>query len=401
MNTKSIFQRAVFTSITIALILTFTIGKVNNTNVLDLFDGVLNAEASSGNISPGHVCSTNQYQQFTDTSTANNILLTTALNTNVSFDLPMIQNSFSPSLQPTESINNLCIQSLPNFGSLYQGATLFNPSTPTNFYANFGHAFYPQAGSYRPPVGFVGLACFDYFVAYESPAILAFTANKPYHTNVAQMRIQVGGSTRTTCGQDTPQPSSITGKVFNDINRNGNQDSNEPDYNTTSNILPSATFAEIRNSSNNLLFTVPINSDGTYSQVVPSNTQYIFNMNQNSSVGYTEFNGAIHGNSPLFWVTSSVNNPTTIPNIGIYTIQPLTSIIRGKLFNDFNNVGYYDNISQNYNSTNNILPTGTTVTITDLANLNNTFTILMGLIIKMYLLCPLIQLRLTLLQIML
>jgi large repetitive protein len=369
MNTKSIFQRAVFTSITIALILTFTIGKVNNTNVLDLFDGVLNTEASSGNISPSHVCSTNQYQQFTDTSTANNILLSTPLDTDVSFSLPMVQNSFSPSLQPTETVNNLCIQTLPNFGNLYIGSFPFNPSPINGFTGNTDYSFYPQIGSYRPPAGFIGLACFDYFVEYSSPTILAFTGNRAYNTNVAQMRIQVGGSTRTTCGADgsPTQSGTINGKIYKKTISYGGYFYTGPqlyynsDYNTTWNPLPPGTTITITELSNpvNSFVLIP-NFDGTYSQNVPPG-QYSVTVNVNSTYKVatsTDLGDPGNTGSNPTIVTIASGQIKSAGTDGIF----LRKERAGLIYPDYNNNGFQDN--DEVYSISNPIPSGIIVKLT-------------------------------------
>jgi large repetitive protein len=381
MKTKSILQNAIFASITVALIFSFTVSKINNVNVLDFFDGVLKTEASTGNISPSFLCSTGTYRQTPSVYTAADLTFTTPLDTPVIFTGSTFANALSPSLTADESPTSLCIQSLPNFGQLYQDNLLINPNPVISPYGfNMSYDIYPNFTKYVPPEGFKGLACFSYYTRYASPQILLVNGNNPLDTNVSQIRISVGGSTRTTCGADGPASTSgtINGKVYNDINQNGFQDINEQDYNITNNLLPAGTNIKITKVDNPAIsYTVSPNADGTYSKYLPA-SQYTILVNIAS--GYT-----VTQSTELGDTGNSGANPTTVTvpasdgaisagKDGIYKLN-LPGTITGKIYPEIRIDGIQDAFESDYNSTFNSVPNNTTVTITDITNPSNTFTI--------------------------
>jgi large repetitive protein len=371
MNTKSIFQRAVFTSITIALILTFTIGKVNNTNVLDLFDGVLNAEASSGNISPSFLCSTGAYQQNPSVYTASDLTFITALDTPVLFDTSTFTNALNPSLAVDESLSSLCIQSTPNFGQLYKGNFAINPNPIISPYGfNSSYDIYNNFTKYVPPTGFKGLACFSYYTRYASPTIYANNGNRPADTNVSQIKIQVGGSTSTTCGADpVVTPATISGKIYNDQNQSGLQENFESDYSVTSPYPAgtTVTITEITTPSNT--FIIIPNPNGTYSQtLIPGQYSVKVNTPVNYALSVSQDLGTTGntGSDPTL-VTIAANETKSVGKDGIYLKHQVT----GSIFPDLNSNGIQDT-NENY-SINNPHPAGTTVQISCLYPALTTF----------------------------
>lgn len=203
----------------------------NNYKVLDLFDGVINADASTGNVSPQFNCygSTGFYRQYPHVPTASDLLLSTPLNTELPITQTIIQGSISPVLPAVNPVTGFCVQDGPNFGTLNVNGTprVINYPLTSNFY-DFSHNFdfgsnFTNNIEFVPFAGFKGVACFSSYHDYKIvPAeydndqesyIDRFgnptTNYNPWEsTNIVQVKIQVGGSTSTTCG-----PDAITGKI--------------------------------------------------------------------------------------------------------------------------------------------------------------------------------------------
>jgi hypothetical protein len=214
-------------SIVPALLLTLGLTQTKTQNILDLFDGVVKGDASTGNIIPSRICATNGgYQQRPDVTTVSDVLLSTPLNTRLVFNKNMFSSNFNPALYSGQTLSSTCVQNNPNYGNLYQYSDLYNAGD-----FNGSNYFYNQSvGSYLPPTGFKGVACFNaYFrntytrtfdwLNFGAIKASAQTSSNPTaDTNVAQVKIQVGGSTSTTCGPDPivgqvgdPFPSFYTG----------------------------------------------------------------------------------------------------------------------------------------------------------------------------------------------
>ena len=117
--------------------------------------------ASTGNINPTRIC--NSYQQSPFVATLNDIILTTPINT----DLDLRPDTFLSNLTPIipGGLNSICVQNLPNYGSLYENSNLLPQAGIYNF--NYGYVMNLSDSKYTPPTGFKGVACFDvYFTDY-------------------------------------------------------------------------------------------------------------------------------------------------------------------------------------------------------------------------------------------
>lgn len=201
-------------SLATVLLLTLGLSQTKNQNVLDLFDGVVKADASTGNVNPLTLCATStSYYQFESTSTLNDIIINTQLNTELILNDSIITSNLSPALTSSQTIGNnqrktACIQNLPIYGDIYQNLQLFpiTSTSPERFQLDFANA------KYKPKNGFKGVECFSIFTSYTDSSLLPFygysiTGTLPgsfrdNDTNIAQVKIQVGGSTSTTCGPD-------------------------------------------------------------------------------------------------------------------------------------------------------------------------------------------------------
>jgi hypothetical protein len=216
-----------FIKITVALVMLFNIiaAQTKNTDVLDLFNGVVNVDASTGNINPPFPCTGSgygSYNQKPTTPTLNDIIVSTPLNTN--YQYANYSSFLSP--VPTRPLGSMCIQYLPNYGSLWSN---YHNSILTQDSSNGGHTQfisstnsfnkslkYPTSFSeYRPPLNFKGVACFamyldistgldPYDYTFSNSVIIPGPNYGPSNesTNIADFKIQVGGSTSTTCGPD-------------------------------------------------------------------------------------------------------------------------------------------------------------------------------------------------------
>lgn len=226
-----------FTAVSV-LLLTLGLTQAKNQNILDLFDGIVQSDASTGNINPPHPCYTsngnnvddyrNGYYNQTDSAvTASDLLVSTNSYNNFTFTDAAIRATLFPNISQDILITNLGIQSLPSFGTLYDGTHIMtqvdlelgdedstNPYNPKDICGNI----IPLSSlTYLPLVDFKGVACFDTFTRYKAynqtdytfdPVTYEITYGPNYgypeylDTNVAQVKIQIGGSTSTTCGPD-------------------------------------------------------------------------------------------------------------------------------------------------------------------------------------------------------
>jgi hypothetical protein len=226
------------------LLLTLGLTQTKNQNILDLFDGVIKGDASTGNINPPHPCYTSNssnfddyrnnyynqqsYNQMESAVTTNDLLVSTNNYNNFTFTDTAIRATLFPSISQNIPITNLGIQSLPSFGTLYDGSHEINQADlelgdkdPTNSYSLkdiCGNIIPLSLLTYLPPVDFKGVACFNTFTRYKAYNENDYTFNPVTYeviygpnygypeyldTNVAQVKIQVGGSTSTTCGPDS------------------------------------------------------------------------------------------------------------------------------------------------------------------------------------------------------
>jgi hypothetical protein len=215
MTNKTKINKIIKVALAIIMLFNLVTAQTKNNQVLDLFDGVVKVDASTGNIAPSKICDST-YFQSPSVKTLNNIILSTPLNTELTFNTTMFNSNFSPLLELSEAVQTACIQSIPNYGELFK--------TPTNVY-NLGPnyrqpSFDLSTGSYSPPQNFKGIICFDMFLRYRG--VFVTGEGQAYFnkadTNVAQVKIQVGGSTSSTCGPDpvvglvgSPFPSFFTG----------------------------------------------------------------------------------------------------------------------------------------------------------------------------------------------
>ncbi|MBC7406146.1 MAG: hypothetical protein H7230_01595, partial [Candidatus Parcubacteria bacterium] len=156
-------------------------------------------------------------------------------------------------------------------------------------------------------------------------------------------------------------PTTITGKVYLDLNKSGTQDITEPNT-TVGNPIPAGTTVTITSTTVPAnTYTAVINTDGTYSQIVPAGT-YIVTVAAPSA--YT-----ITGNSNPTMATAILGTSTNAGQDGLYTPPKII----GKIFLDNNNNGLQDASEPNA-TTINPIPMGTTVTITDTTSPAITFT---------------------------
>jgi hypothetical protein len=157
-----------------------------------LFDGVLDVDASNGNISPTYICTSGAYNGATTPFDAANITLTTPINTPLLITDTLINPSITPALG-SASVTGMCPQSDPANGSLY---SFTNPYTAQNTFSNLnvitGNA---ENTRYEPPTGFVGTVCFDTY----------WDVDYGQNTNVITFQIRVGGST-AGCSPTGNQP---------------------------------------------------------------------------------------------------------------------------------------------------------------------------------------------------
>jgi hypothetical protein len=186
-----------FIKVALAVIMLFNTAnaQTKNNNVLDLFDGVVKVDASTGNITPNRICDST-YFQSPASPTASNINLSTPLNTTLLFDDTMFQNTYTSTASPREVYGMNCIQSRPNFGNLFvQNGSLFDVNNQSVFNPSL---FTNSVKSYVPPTGFKGVACYDIYLRLKN----GVNSNR-IDTNVVQVKIQVGGTLSTNCGPDT------------------------------------------------------------------------------------------------------------------------------------------------------------------------------------------------------
>ena len=161
----------------------------------------------------------------------------------------------------------------------------------------------------------------------------------------------------------------LTGQVYLDLNNSGYQD-NE-DLSEPNGSIPAGTtvvITDVLNPANT--FTVTLNPDGTYSQVVPAGT---YTVKVNPPTGYTvsistEL-GAGTGANPTT-VTVAQGETKSQGKDGLY----LPATITGSVYLNPNNNGTQDPTEPNPSATN-PLPAGTVVTITSTTNPAITFTV--------------------------
>jgi SdrD B-like domain len=143
-------------------------------------------------------------------------------------------------------------------------------------------------------------------------------------------------------------PAIITGKIYPDLNNNGFQDNNEPDYSAPS---PSpVNTVRITNTASSAFFDTVINFDGTYSQVVPAGD---YSIAVDAPALYTISNstelGDGVGNNPSV-VTISAGEIKNTGKDGLYKIPMGT--ITGKIYPDLNGTGIQDPDEPDYSATN-------------------------------------------------
>ncbi|MBC7472316.1 MAG: hypothetical protein H7196_03610 [candidate division SR1 bacterium] len=200
----------------------------NNYKVLDLFDGVVNVNASTGNISPQYSCygSNSSYRQYPHVPTASNLLLSTIISTPISITPAVIQNIISPALPSTNPVTGFCAEEKLNFGTLNVNGTpqvINYPLTSLSYDTSHNFRFTDNNITYAPPIGFKGVACFSAYYDYKitqasydgdvNSYIDRFgnqtnNYNDYESTNIVPIKIQVGGSASTICGSDP-----ITGEI--------------------------------------------------------------------------------------------------------------------------------------------------------------------------------------------
>ena len=211
-------------SLVSVLLLTLGITQIQSKNIFNSLDEVIKTKASTGNISPSLFCGGDiGYYQDATVATLSNINLSTPLDTELTFNNAMFESALNPIPSASRYLNSLCVQAAPNFGGLYEDNNIFLPGVSNS--TNFDQYFYSQyLGKYVPPTGFKGVACFDFYTrtifnsaqGFVNPLLFgAISASAqtvtyltPHDSNVAQVKIQVGGSTSTTCGADP-----VTGQV--------------------------------------------------------------------------------------------------------------------------------------------------------------------------------------------
>jgi hypothetical protein len=353
MKTKNHIQKITKFSIFTILIISLWSSNIQVTQVLDLFDGVIKSNASGGNISPTRICSSNGYIQTPETPTQGNIVLSTPLNTSIDITRQILESSITtPQLRPSESIFGICPQSFPQYGELYSGLSFAGEAilpydrstTSSSDYIVDGismsgyHPVYVESSTntfnkfyYQPPIGFKGVACFDLYTMLYS--------NLYNDTNVAQVKIQVGGSTSNTCGADTTT-GVITGKIYPDLNGNGVQDTSEPDY-SASNPLPSDILIGLYQNNQYL----SINQDGTFFKNLVAGSYDMYISKDGYKISVSDSTNTF--NSSYWQLTSQFITNTSqdlfLGNFGFYSEPdyiPYTT--SGYVYEDINDNGVKD-----------------------------------------------------------
>jgi hypothetical protein len=349
------------------LILSFSLSKVNNHNFLNLFDGVIKVKSSDGDISPVRICSTNGYNQNSNVPTVGDLLLSTPINTDITITVPTVAAAITtPALRPLETIQSFCPQTFSPFGEFYNGANLYDANENGNnaiYNGSYVNTFNSINNDFvfKPNVGFRGVACFSFYTN-------TFYQGVNSDTNVSQIKIQVGGSTSTTCGADpVVTPGTITGKIYKKTIAYGGYFYTGPqlyynsDYNTTWNPLPpgtTITITELNNPVNS--FVLIPNFDGTYSQNVPPGQYSVtVNVNSNYKVATSTDLGdpGNTGSNPTI-VTIASGQIKSAGTDGIFLRKERTGLI----YPDYNNNGFQDN-GEAY-SISNPIPSGVIVKLT-------------------------------------
>jgi hypothetical protein len=164
--------------------------NVNQSQLLDLFDGVVKLNASGGNTNPTINCNTNgPYVNQTAYPTVTNLVLNTPVDTDINIPNAQIYANTSPS---TAIFQDLCFQTVPTLGEILYGEG-------SVIYADGQFKSFISTKTYVPPTGFVGTECFDLYAEGLSNVDSSYL-----NTNVFTIEIRVGGSTAGCPGSTPP-----------------------------------------------------------------------------------------------------------------------------------------------------------------------------------------------------
>jgi SdrD B-like domain len=148
-----------------------------------------------------------------------------------------------------------------------------------------------------------------------------------------------------------PTTGTITGKIYPDLNNNGFQDTSEPDYNGTDNIIPNGIYIAFTNPlyPDEEPYTTP-NTNGTYSQTVrPGITNVRIIPYSGYAVSTSTEPGSGVGGNPT-QIEIAIGETKSAGKDGLFQVPK--SYIAGKLYADLNGNGIQDSTEPDYSVTN-------------------------------------------------